>query len=187
MKIACVSVANPLSYLICYGIKDVENRSWKTDYRGPLYIHSAGKVAFSGMPDFSAFDMPVISEFNAFMAEIEKIEEKGRYLGFAEHGVQVYLKDEESVSPKSLAEYNLLSDVYNASREKPNKPFFLTNAIIGRADLVDVVENSTSEWAEQGAFHWVLRNPIVLRKPIPRVPGAANIWNYDIPDTERHL
>ncbi len=37
-----LSVQNPWSYLICRGLKDVENRSWPTDYRGRLYIHSSG-------------------------------------------------------------------------------------------------------------------------------------------------
>lgn len=38
-----LSVQNPWSDLICRGIKDVENRSWPTDYRGKLYIHSSGR------------------------------------------------------------------------------------------------------------------------------------------------
>ncbi len=37
-----LSVQNPWSELICLGLKDVENRSWPTDYRGRLYIHSSG-------------------------------------------------------------------------------------------------------------------------------------------------
>ncbi|MEW6548883.1 MAG: ASCH domain-containing protein [Spirochaetota bacterium] len=37
------SVQNPWSYLICRGIKDVENRSWPTDYRRKLCIHSSGR------------------------------------------------------------------------------------------------------------------------------------------------
>lgn len=39
---AVLSVQNPWSDLICRGLKDVENRSWSTDYRGRLYIHSSG-------------------------------------------------------------------------------------------------------------------------------------------------
>ena len=37
-----LSVQNPWSDLICRGIKDVENRSWPTGYRGRIYIHTSG-------------------------------------------------------------------------------------------------------------------------------------------------
>jgi len=37
-----ISIRNPIGYLIAAGIKDVENRSWATKYRGPLLIHSSG-------------------------------------------------------------------------------------------------------------------------------------------------
>ena len=47
----CLSVKNPISYLICAGVKDIENRTWKTDYRGRLYIHSSGQYAFDLLPD----------------------------------------------------------------------------------------------------------------------------------------
>jgi hypothetical protein len=35
-----LSVKNPWAFLIVSGLKDVENRSWKTNYRGKLLIHS---------------------------------------------------------------------------------------------------------------------------------------------------
>lgn len=40
--ITVLSVRQPWAWLLCEGLKDVENRSWKTNYRGTLYIH-AGK------------------------------------------------------------------------------------------------------------------------------------------------
>jgi hypothetical protein len=36
-----LSVKNPWAYLIIYGGKDVENRTWETKYRGPLLIHAS--------------------------------------------------------------------------------------------------------------------------------------------------
>ena len=41
--IRCLSVRQPHAFLICAGIKPVENRTWSTKYRGPLLIH-AGKA-----------------------------------------------------------------------------------------------------------------------------------------------
>lgn len=36
-----LTVKNPWAYLICSGQKDIENRSWKTNFRGRVLIHSA--------------------------------------------------------------------------------------------------------------------------------------------------
>jgi len=36
-----LSIKQPWAYMIVLGHKPVENRNWKTDYRGPLYIHAS--------------------------------------------------------------------------------------------------------------------------------------------------
>lgn len=36
-----LSIRQPWAWLICQGIKTVENRTWATHYRGPLLIHAA--------------------------------------------------------------------------------------------------------------------------------------------------
>ncbi|KUF38990.1 hypothetical protein AS361_03845 [Myroides marinus] len=38
-----LSVKQPWAELICLGIKDVENRTWKTKFRGRVYIHAPAK------------------------------------------------------------------------------------------------------------------------------------------------
>jgi hypothetical protein len=38
--VKALTVKPPWSWAIIYGGKDVENRTWKTDYRGELLIHS---------------------------------------------------------------------------------------------------------------------------------------------------
>eukprot|EP00029_Vermamoeba_vermiformis_P014806 TRINITY_DN9921_c0_g1_i1.p1 TRINITY_DN9921_c0_g1~~TRINITY_DN9921_c0_g1_i1.p1 ORF type:complete len:219 (+),score=45.13 TRINITY_DN9921_c0_g1_i1:24-680(+) len=39
----CLSMWQPWASLVVHGIKKVEGRSWPTDYRGRLWIHSASK------------------------------------------------------------------------------------------------------------------------------------------------
>jgi hypothetical protein len=41
-----LSVKQPWASLIVNGIKDVENRVWKTNYRGELLIHATAEPAF---------------------------------------------------------------------------------------------------------------------------------------------
>jgi hypothetical protein len=42
MKI--LSIRQPWAYLITRGSKNIENRSWPTNYRGPVLIHASLKV-----------------------------------------------------------------------------------------------------------------------------------------------
>ena len=39
-----LSVRQPWAELIVAGLKDVENRTWRTDYRGPVLIHAGMKI-----------------------------------------------------------------------------------------------------------------------------------------------
>ena len=41
-----ISIKNPWAYLICAGIKDIENRTWKTKFRGRVLIHASGKLVY---------------------------------------------------------------------------------------------------------------------------------------------
>ena len=38
-----LTIRQPWAHLIASGIKDIELRSWKTNYRGKIYIHSSAK------------------------------------------------------------------------------------------------------------------------------------------------
>lgn len=38
-----ISIKEPFATLITNGIKRIETRSWKTNYRGELFIHASGK------------------------------------------------------------------------------------------------------------------------------------------------
>ena len=37
----CLSLQQPFAWAVMSGLKRIENRSWRTDYRGPLAIHAA--------------------------------------------------------------------------------------------------------------------------------------------------
>src|SRR5690606_22562088 len=40
-----LSIKQPWASLIAHGIKDIENRTWSTKFRGRIYIHASGKYA----------------------------------------------------------------------------------------------------------------------------------------------
>ena len=38
-----ITIKNPWAYLVAAGIKDIENRTWPTKYRGRVLIHASAK------------------------------------------------------------------------------------------------------------------------------------------------
>ena len=39
-----LTVKNPWAYLICSGAKDIENRTWRTSFRGRILVHGGGTI-----------------------------------------------------------------------------------------------------------------------------------------------
>ncbi len=182
MEVTCLSVPSPRSYLLCYGVADVENRGFATDYRGTLYIHSTGRYAFAGMPDMSAYPTPVIREFDRLIAAVADLEEECRYLSIPEQGVRVTLKNEYEQTDATVAEYALLSDVYTAYRKDPHQPFFHVKSIVGTVDLVDIVTDARSPWAEKGYNHWILENPVLFSEPFTGISiSRTGLWKHELP------
>jgi hypothetical protein len=55
-----ISVRQPWAWAIVHAGKYVENRTWRTGYRGPLFIHAAKGMAAAEYHEFCRFcaDMP---------------------------------------------------------------------------------------------------------------------------------
>jgi hypothetical protein len=45
-----LTVKQPWAYLICAGIKDIENRTWKTNFRGRILIHAGADKHLMNIP-----------------------------------------------------------------------------------------------------------------------------------------
>lgn len=109
-----LSVRQPWAYAILHLGKNVENRPWRTHYRGRILIQTSLKIE----------------------------------------------RDE-------------------ARKLKLDPDDLPTGAIVGSVEIVDCIRNSKSKWAIRGQWHWLLKNPRVLAKPILlkgalgfiRVPG----------------
>jgi hypothetical protein len=43
-----LSIRQPWAWLICAGFKDVENRTWPTNFRGRIYIHAGQRFDSDG-------------------------------------------------------------------------------------------------------------------------------------------
>lgn len=47
-----LSVKQPYASLICLNIKPIENRTWKTNFRGRIYIHASGQITKGKYSEF---------------------------------------------------------------------------------------------------------------------------------------
>lgn len=53
-----ISIRQPFTWLVLAGIKDIENRTWRTKYRGRIYIHAPSVWDKSGAKKFSKYGVP---------------------------------------------------------------------------------------------------------------------------------
>jgi len=52
MNEKALTVHQPYAYLVCAGIKDIENRTWNTKYRGRVYIHASATDVYKGKKSY---------------------------------------------------------------------------------------------------------------------------------------
>jgi hypothetical protein len=111
-----LTVRQPFASAILLAGKDIENRSWRTHYRGRLWIHSA---------------------------------------------VQPRRREWPAAKPRGLW--------------LPEEPL-PRRVILGCVELADCLWNADSPWAVRGQWHWLLRRPMLLRRPVPQQGRPGLCW-----------
>lgn len=167
-----LTIQNPYGYLICYGIKDIENRSWKTKYRGSILIHTSSKE-FSDI--FYFIDKLPLINFMYNIVYKKNYNIKSEYIDYINNNF--ILNDKYQNNNSILSEYKLLKDIYK--KYLSNEKLTLGNSIIGNVNIIDVIKNSNSKWAQENLYHWVLDKPTVFEKPILNIKGKLGLWNYN--------
>ena len=57
-----ISIMQPWAWLIVMGFKDIENRDWLTNYRGPAFVHAGKKCDHDAMRALQKGRHPVTGE-----------------------------------------------------------------------------------------------------------------------------
>lgn len=176
MKVKVLSVRNPLSYLICSGIKDVENRSWPTNYRGRVYIHSSGKDGIHPAAEAARETLPCMHAL-----EKAKKGEDGRLIfpdwsPLAENEFG-YI---DLINKKYLLEYEFMQWLQEAKDER--REVMRAQAIVGYVDIVDCTGiKPESPWSQDySPYYWILRNAVLFDKPILGIPGKLRFFEVEI-------
>lgn len=132
-KYKVLTVRQPYASLLVNGIKDVENRSRRTNYRGTVLIHAGAKW----------------------------------------HEIMEQLPTKIWLLGSTPIEQQMVKVAGVVARND------LFGCIVGSVEIVDCVQDSTSEWAEQGQWHWVCRNAKMFAQPIRNVKGRLGLWDWE--------
>jgi hypothetical protein len=166
-----LSIKQPFATLVCAGVKKVENRTWKTDYRGRLLIHASGDA--NAYPDLdclpSGFADKAVAYSEGKLEGTESVKNYDRLLDRAYIFYQQDVKQQE-------APQNWLRDAV-----KKHGFFMPSQAVIGEATLDDIVTGSDDDFAEHGCFHWIMSNAVLYEKPVINVMGHLRLWNFEKP------
>ncbi|MBP1222633.1 ASCH domain-containing protein [Flavobacterium sp. 1355] len=147
-----LSIKNPWAYLCVLGIKDIENRSWRTNFRGKIYVHASGQI----YPFFKGGNL-------AFPAD---------QWAAINSKVDVHIKEEhDKFFTKSaiIGEVEIIDCVVNHPSIWAEK-----TEVIGKTIEGDPLYKTKPIW------NWALANPVLYEKPILNVKGKLSFWEPDI-------
>jgi hypothetical protein len=166
-----LSIKNPISYLVASGIKDVENRTWKTDYRGWIYIHSSGDRRYI---------LPQLEAWPEVIANIDKYDKKKTKSTpwYVERYEALIKTIEAFYGVDDIAPEEIQKDVVKRQKDEL---FLKPTQIIGRAWLADIVKDSKSPFAVEGQHHWIFEDAQLFRRPITQIHGKLGLYEMDIP------
>ena len=159
MKHKVLSVKQPWSHLICSGIKDIENRTWKCPqkYIGERVLIHAG-AQWDGR--------------HRNMAHLFTIKQWGAL----SPSMQVVMAHGNLPTSAIIGSVRFVDCVVNHPgvwAEKSN------GVMVGHT----FVYKSN----EKPIWNWVLANPILFDKPILNVKGKLGFWDYDLPEEYEKL
>lgn len=147
---SCITIKQPWASLICSGIKDIENRTWKTNFRGRVLIHAGATSAtpISVLPH-SVFTQDQWADIDEQTRReiVRGRQEKSAIIGSVE--IVDCVQNHSSVWAEHWA----------------NKKWFneQTKSYVG---------------FERQCYNWVLANPIKFDTPIP-AKGKLSFWEFN--------
>lgn len=166
MIIKALTLYDPWAMLVALQQKQIETRSWYTDYRGLLAIHTS--VNYRGphrnlrwQEPFKTVLKPVFSTING--KEGYSLRHLGKVVAIC--NLVDCLKIEED-------------GLYRVTKASP-----AVDILLSQAPLPGEPELSFGDYSP-GRFAWILSDIRRLETPIP-AKGQRRLWNWDMPNNLR--
>lgn len=158
-----ITVKQPWASLIVAGIKDIENRTWATKYRGPLLIHASAKpVPFNGLSNGVDFDTEQIIAIHNHWP----VSEYGRYA------------DWMCKWPNSAIIGRV--DVVDCVLNHPSVWAEFTEGVAWNPGAYpNGVNPCMGHEVSSPIYNWVLANPVQFDEPILNVKGKLSLWEWE--------
>jgi hypothetical protein len=161
-----LTVKQPWAHLICTGFKDVENRTWRTNFRGRVLIHAGLDRKLK--PDYTR------EQLNALYPYFTGIGTQAKKYGVIIGSVEIV--DCVINHPSIWAEKFICTD---KCPECGCSEYHYEDII---ATGYRVCRNCDQEWYTdvnygKPIYNWVLSNPILFDEPILNVRGKLSFWD----------
>lgn len=148
-----LSTKQPYASLIADGIKDIENRSWKTNFRGRIFIHAS-----------ACWHVRIKNSFNGPLFTDEQIE---------------FIKNSEYSEKYGNDMYKLTMsaiigevDIVDCAINHPSIWAEKSQGIWVGSTFVHKEEHPVT-------WNWVLANAVMYDKPILNIKGKLSFWEYN--------
>lgn len=156
-----LSIKQPWASLIAHGIKDIENRTWATKYRGRIYIHSSLNPSFHNLT------------LNLSHDQIDAIVSYGHY--HPNYGISLDTRDDSYKYGAIIGEVDIIDCVIN-------HPSIWAEYTEGVAYNKNAYPNGVAHHHGIGrkgtVYNWVLANAELYDEPILNVKGKLSLWEY---------
>lgn len=156
-----LSLIQPWATLIALGEKKIETRSWKTNYRGELYIH-AGKKLDSSICNHEPFRTVLSNHGIIFPLPSGYIHDYNAFTGDIPTGM-------------IIAKCQLV-DCVKMADWKLNNGLRVIEATLENGQVVTGNELEFGDYAP-GRYAWILDNIRPLETPIP-AKGKLGLWEF---------
>jgi len=160
-----LSIKQPYASLIAHGIKNIENRTWKTKFRGRIYIHASGKKVKS-----EDFGLMISDEM--YIDYSKKLKNKGITERTADF---LYSQSISAI----IGEVDIIDCIINHESIWAEKTAFREeDDFIDEKDERNYYKNVLPNI--KPIYNWVLANPVLYEKPILNVKGKLSFWEPNI-------
>lgn len=184
-----LSVKQPWAFLICSGIKDIENRTWKCQQK---YIWKRVLIHASGDKKLNLL-APTGEQYEDACNKIDWKEtrsvdrwDRSAIIGSVEI-VDCVINHPSIWAEKTMFDYGGIC--YKNKCEHFKKWSFghgdcESCELVGQSYLVETIPDDClfKKQMPKPIYNWVLENPILFDNPILNVKGKLGFWDYDLPE-----
>lgn len=143
-----ITIKQPWAQLICEGLKDIENRTWPTKYRGRVLIHAALDKHFDKENAFTKNKILDDEKTRFIISQNKELEIFGAHLPYGAIVGSVEIVDCVINHPSIWAEKTPITDL-----------------------------GMLKVQCQPNIYNWVLVNPILFPEPIS-AKGKLSFWDY---------